>query len=130
MTHTGYKHSVAIALVLSAMVVTLTALLGRGALNLKGALLEDNDGKPSDVAVIVLLEQTLADGVVISEIIPLREEKRGKNERPYYAYQVKTSDEEYRLVKLGFNSEEKKWTLVTNESLHVDPVTPDEPVTE
>ena len=120
-THTGYKHSVVIALVLSAMVVTLAALLGRGALNLKGSLLLDI---PTDVTVIALVEPKLDKKVGIREIDFLRKEKRGENEKPFYAYQVKTSDAEYHLVKIGFDTEEKKWTLVTFEFLHADPITP------
>lgn len=126
-THTGYKHSVVIAIVLSAMVVTLTAMLGRGALNLKGALLLD---EPSDVTVIAAVEPRLDSDISIKGIDFLRKEKRGEDEKPFYAYQVQTSDEEYHLVKLGFDTEEKMWVLVTYESLHADPVMQNEPVAE
>lgn len=127
LTHSGYKLSVFIAVVLSAMVVTLTALLGRGALNLKGALLLD---EPSDVTVIAAVEPKLTEDISIRDIDFLRKEKRGENEKPFYSYQVKTSDEKYHLVKLGYDEEEKKWSLVTYESLHADPVTEPATVTE
>ncbi len=122
LTHSGYKRSVAIAIVLSAMVVTFAAVLGRGAINLRGALIDVSDGKPSDIAVILVVEEKLHDGIVVSQVHFLREEKRGEDESPYYAYQVQTSDGEYLLVKLGFNLDEKKWQLVTFESLRADPV--------
>jgi hypothetical protein len=115
MTHTGYKLSVMIAVVLSAMVVTLTAMLGRGALNLKGSLLLD---EPTDVTVIAAVEPRLEEDTSISDIDFLRKETRGENEKPFYAYQVKTSDEEYHLVKIGYDEELKKWTLIVYESLH------------
>jgi hypothetical protein len=127
LTHSGYKVSVLTAVVLSALVVTLAALLGRGALNLKGALILD---EPTDVTVIATVEPKLDKEIGIRGIDFLRKEQRGENEKPYYAYQVKTSDEEYHLVKIGYDSEEKKWVLVTFESLHADPVMPTETVGE
>lgn len=127
LTHSGYKLSVVIAVVLSAMVVTLTALLGRGALNLKGALLLD---EPSDVTVIATVEPKLSEDVGIRNIDFLRKENRGEDEKPFYAYQVKTSDEKYYLVKIGFDDTEKKWALVTFESLHADPIIEEPTVTE
>lgn len=115
LTHSGYKLSVAIAIILSMMLVTLAALLGRGALNLQGSILLD---KPSDVTVIATVEPKLAENISISDIDFLREEKRDGEEKPYYAYQVKTSDNAYYLVKLGFDEEMKRWTLIIFESLH------------
>jgi hypothetical protein len=67
---------VLIAVILSAMVVMFAAILGRGALNLKGALLVD---EPTDVTVIAVIEPKLSDGVAISDIDFLRKEKRGEN---------------------------------------------------
>jgi hypothetical protein len=120
MTHTGYRLSVLIAVILSAMVVMFAAILGRGALNLKGALLVD---EPTDVTVIAVVEPKLSDGVAISGIDFLRKEKRGENEKPFYAYQVKTSDEAYYLVKIGYDEDEEQWALMVYESLHADPIT-------
>ena len=123
-THSGYKLSVLIAIVLSMMVVTFAAVLGRGALNLKGALLL---GEPTPVTVIAAMASRLEEqNISISGIEFLRKEKRGETEKPYYAYQVKTSDEKFTLVKLGFDEEERKWVIVTYESLHADPVMTDE----
>ncbi len=126
MTHSGYKLSVVIAIVLSLMVVTLAAVLGRGALNLKGSLLLD---EPTDVTVIAAMAPKLEEqNIGIRGIDFLRREKRGENEKPYFAYQVKTSDDAYHLVKLGFDEEERKWVIVTYESLRADPITTDETI--
>lgn len=119
MTHSGYKLSVVVAVVLSSMIVTLTAFLGRGALNLKGALLLD---EPTDVTVIATVEPTLPDDISIRDIDFLRKEKRGEEEKPYYAYQVRTSDNEYHLVKIGYDESAHQWVLMNYESLHSDPI--------
>lgn len=117
MAHTGYRTSVVIAIVLSSMVVTLAALLGRGTLNFRGALLLD---EPTDVTVIAAVEPKLADDIAISSIDFLRKEKRGENEKPFYAYQVKTSDGVHYLVRLGFDDDAKIWGLLHFEKLHGD----------
>ncbi len=127
LTHSGYKLSVLIAIILSMMVVTLAAMLGRGTLNLKSALLLD---KPSYITVIAALEPKLPEHVSISAIDFLRMEKRGEKDKPYYAYQVKTSDNEYHLVKIGYDEDLKQWTLMNYEFLHVDPVNPVQPAGE
>lgn len=124
LTHTGYKNSVVIAVALSAIVVTLAALLGRGALNLKSALVLE---EPSDVTVIALVEPKLAEDVSIQGIDFLRKEKHAESEKPYYAYQVKTSDDQYAFVKIRFDAKTQQWTLLTYESLHGDPLTPESP---
>lgn len=111
-THSGYRLSVLISIVLSGLVVTLVAFLGRGALNLKGELLGDGTGKPTDATVIVLVLPKLAEDVTIIGIDFLREEKKS------YAYQVKTSDGSFYLVKIGFDDEQKKWALTEYELLH------------
>lgn len=115
MSHTGYKLSVVIAVVLSCMVVTLAALLGRGTLNLKGSLLLD---VPTDVTVIALVEPKLEDSTKISEIDFLRKEKREGDEHESYAYHVRTSDESDYLVRLGFDINSSGWTLTQFEHLH------------
>ncbi len=117
-THSGYKLSVLISIVLSGLVVTLVAFLGRGALNLKGELLGNGTGKPTDATVIVLVLPKLAEDMTIIDIDFLREEKRGEKEKPYYAYQVKTSDSSFYLIKIGFDNEQKKWALTQYELLH------------
>lgn len=119
MTHSGYKLSVVVALVLSSMIVTLTAFLGRGALNLKGSVLLE---EPTDVTVIATVEPRLPENVGIRDIDFLRKEKRGETEKPYYAYQVKTSDNEYHLVKIGYDESMKQWVLMNYETLHSDPI--------
>lgn len=117
MTHQSYRVSVVIAIVLSSMVVVLTALLGRGTLNLNGALLLD---EPSDVTVIAVFEPILTDDVKISDIDFLRKEKAVESAKPVYSYQVKTSDNAYWLVKLKFDESSKQWALLKKESLHAD----------
>jgi hypothetical protein len=115
MTHTGYRTSVIIAIVLSCMVVTLASLLGRGTLNLRGALLLE---EPSDVTVIAAVEPKLSENIAISSIDFLRKEKRGENEKPFYAYQVRTSDGIHYLVRLGFDDDAGMWSLLHFEKLH------------
>lgn len=113
-THQGYQTSVWIALVLSGLVVALAALLGRGTLNLNGALLVD---EPTDVTVIALTEPRLEEDVTISRIDFLRKEDKA-GPKPVYAYHVKTSDEGNYLVRVGFSEEQKMWTLLQFERLH------------
>jgi hypothetical protein len=109
-----------VALVLSAMVVTLTALIGRGTLNLRGALVLD---EPTDVTVIAAVEPKLEDKVTISNITFLRKESaKIASEKPSYSYLVQTSDETKHLVQLKWNGIDKQWTLATYESLHGDPL--------
>lgn len=114
LSHTGYRTSIIIAIVLSCMVVTLTALLGRGTLNLNGALLLD---EPTDVTVIAAVEPTLESGVAISGIEFLRTQKN-EQEKPYYDYQVATSDGMHYLVRLSFDAEKRQWELLHLEKLH------------
>lgn len=113
-SHQGYQVSVWIALVLSGLVVTLAALLGRGTLNLNGALLVD---EPTDVTVIALTEPRLEEDVTISRIDFLRKEDKGQT-KSVYAYHVVTSDEGNYLVRLGFNDETGKWSLIQFDRLH------------
>ena len=114
LTHTGYRTSVIIAVILSCMVVTFAALLGRGTLNLKGALLLD---EPSPVTVIATVERRLDKGMTISDIHFLRTQD-SHGQKPYYDYQVTTSDKTQYLVRLAFHEETKMWTILHFESLH------------
>lgn len=116
LSHTGYRTSVMIAIVLSCIVVTLAALLGRSTLNLKGGLLLD---EPTDVTVIAAVEPTLQNGVAIRSIEFLRTKDTEKG-KPYYDYQVATSDGMHYLVRLGFNDEQGQWGLLYLEKLHGD----------
>lgn len=116
-SHSGYRMSVIIAIVLSCMVVTFAALLGRGTLNLNGALLLD---EPTDVTVIALVEPKLDTDVKIGEIDFLRKEKRDSDTHQTYAYRVHTSDASDYLVRLGFDISTKRWTLTQFERLHAE----------
>ena len=109
--------SVIIAVVLSCMVVTLAALLGRGTLNLNGAVLLD---KPTDVTVIALMEPKLNQNEKISEIDFLREEKRDADTHESYAYHVHTSDASDYLVRLGFDVSTNGWSITQFERLHAE----------
>ncbi len=114
--HGNHKLALVVALVLSAMVVTVAALIGRGTLNLKGSLFLDT---PTPVTVIALTEPRLAEGVHISNVKPLREEpaeKRG--EKPQYTYHVQTTDESDYFARLTFDAASARWTLERFEKLH------------
>lgn len=117
-THTGYRLSVVIALILSGIVVTVAAVLGRGALNLRGALLLE---EPSDVTVIALVEPKLAEDIAISDINFLRKEDTEGSERSQYSYHMRTSDGENYLVRIGFDEEQNQWALMKYEHLHASP---------
>ncbi len=114
-SHSGYRMSVVIAIVLSCMVVTLAAVLGRGTLNLNGALLVD---QPTNVTVIALVEPELDEGVVIRDINFLRKEKREVDSHESYAYHVSTSDSADYLVRIGHDITTNQWTLTQFETLH------------
>ncbi len=120
-THQGYRVSVWVAVVLSALIVTLTALIGRGTLNLKGALVL---AEPRDITVIALMEPKLEDDVTITSIELLRTQERTElKERPRYDYKVETSDGQHYLVILGFNAVKNEWTIVESDTLRADPMT-------
>lgn len=116
-SHKGHTVSVIIAVVLSGLLVTVAALVGRGAINIKGALLEAD---PTDVTVIAAVEPKLDSGVTIQGIEFLRKEDVSAviSTKPYYAYLVKTSDNVQHLVRLAWDTETKAWTLLTYEKLH------------
>ena len=111
----NYRLSVTVGMVLSAMVVTLSALLGRGAINLKSSLLED---EPTDVTVIATVEPRLEENVTISAINFLRKEPQSEDEKPLYDYYVETSTGRPYFVRLRFDTSLGEWTLLTFETLH------------
>ena len=118
-THRNYTFSVMIAIVLSVMLVVVASLVGRSALNFRGALdLHD----PTDVTVIAAVEPRLQEHTSITSIEFLRKEVVAPevNEKPYYAYLVKTSDSTEHLVRIAWEKEKRAWTLLTFEALHVD----------
>ncbi len=123
-THRGYRPSLVIALVLSAMVVTLASLIGRGTLNLKGSLLLS---VPTDVTVIALTEPELGEEIHISEIKLLRKEETGRGQKAAYAYHVRTTDDSDYFARLLFDTASAQWTLERFEKLYgSDSVTPSE----
>lgn len=113
--HWNYKLSVKVGLVLSAMVVTLASLIGRGALNLKSSLLGN---EPTDVTVIATVEPKLEDRIKITEINFLRKEPQEDGEKPLYDYYVETSGGQPYFVRLRFDTTVGEWTLLTFETLH------------
>lgn len=118
-THQGYRVSVWVAVVLSGLIVTLTALIGRGTLNLKGALVLP---EPRDITVIALMEPKLEEDVTITSIELLRKQERTElKERPRYDYKVETSDGQHYLVILGFDAVKNEWTIVASDTLRADP---------
>jgi hypothetical protein len=119
LTNTGYRTSVMIAVVLSCMLVTFASLLGRGTLNLKGALLQEEH---SEVTIIAAVEPKLADGVTIRKISFLRK-RENTTLKPYYDYLVSTSDARQYLVSIHYDDEAQMWTLLHFEHLHGDTTT-------
>lgn len=114
LTHSGYRVSVVTAIVLSCMVVTLASLLGRSALNLRGALVLD---EPTDVTIIALVEPRLEEDTSIAGINFLRKEDVTASSKPFYAYHVVLSDGENYLVRIGFDAEDERWILMHYEHL-------------
>ena len=115
-THRGYRTSLIVAIVLSGMVVTLASLIGRGTLNLSGALLLS---EPRDTTVIALVESKLETGVQISDIRFLRKENPDiVGEKATYTYHVITSDGGDYFARLLFSRETAQWTLERFEKLH------------
>ena len=115
-THRGYKMSLVVAIVLSGLVVTLASLVGRGTLNLRGALLLT---EPHDTTVIALVEPKLTGNVKISNITFLRKEDVSPaGEKPTYTYHVETSDGGDWFARLLFDKNSAQWTLERFEKLH------------
>ena len=115
----SYRLSVLVAIVLSAIVVTFAAVVGRGTLNLKGALMLD---EPTDVTVIALVEPRLATGTKITGIDFLRKEDE-VNDRPTFAYHIAISNEDNLFVKIYFDVLVSEWRIARLENLHGGPST-------
>jgi hypothetical protein len=111
----NYRMSVTVGMVLSGMVVTLSALLGRGAINLKSSLLGD---EPTDVTVIATVEPRLEEDVTITDINFLRKEPQDGDAKPLYNYYIETSAGLPYFVRLRFDATIGEWTLLTFETLH------------
>jgi hypothetical protein len=116
-THQSYRTSVVVAIVLSGMVVTLAAFLGRGTLKLKAALALD---EPTDVTVIALMENKLPSDVKITSIDFLREETDPAGGKPTYAYHVAASDQTDFFLRLFFNKDRGEWEVTHLETLHAE----------
>lgn len=112
LTHRGYKTSVIVATVLSAMAVTFAALLGRSVLNVRGALV-DAQKPENDVAAIYWAEQK---GEIVQSVKHLRKSENTD------AFQVTTDTGEY-FELLSFDKEKGMWELATFERLHATPST-------
>lgn len=117
-SHQNYRISVWVAIVLSGIVVTLAAFLGRGALNLKAALVLE---EPTDVTVIALMEPKLPADAKIVAIDFLRKEPDPNSEKPTYAYHIETSDRNNYFLRLYFNREIGQWEVTRLETLHATP---------
>ncbi len=104
---------------LSGLIVAFASIIGRGTLNLRGALFVD---EPTDVTVIALTEPKIGTGASLSGIEFLRKEDTTKGEKPNYAYNIKLSDGRYYLVRIGFDKETAMWSLLQFESLRSDPI--------
>ncbi len=114
--HGNHKLALIVGLVLSAMIVTVASLIGRGTLNLKGSLFLDT---PTPVTVIALTEPKLQEGIHISDVKLLREEPATeKNAKPQYTYHVRTTDESDYFARLKFDTVSARWTLERFEKLH------------
>jgi hypothetical protein len=116
-THMSYKKSMWVALVLSGLAVTLAALLGRGALNLRGALVLPEPDEVTVIAALYEAEKLEENGpIVIDRIEFLREEEDDQSDRPTYAYLVSLSNDENYLTKISWRLDQ--WSLTTYERLH------------
>ncbi len=115
----SYRLSVLVAIVLSAIVVTFAAVVGRGTLNLKGALILD---EPTDVTVIALMEPQMATGAKITGITFLRKESE-VNGKPTYAYHVADSNQDNFFVRIYFDTLVNQWRISHFENLHGEPST-------
>ncbi len=123
-THQSYRTSVVVAIVLSGMVVTLAAFLGRGTLKLKAALALD---EPTDVTVIALMENKLPSDVKITSIDFLRKEADPAGGKPTYAYHVAASDQSDFFLRLFFNKDLGEWEVTHLETLHAGPAAETQP---
>jgi hypothetical protein len=100
LTHKNYRLTVCIAIVLSGMVVTLASLLGRGALQIHGALAVE---KPTELTVAILIEKY--------KLYPLDVTELPKRDNLEHRYVVKTTDDETYMVRIAPDG--PPWHLVT-----------------
>lgn len=120
-SHRGYKVSVVVAIVLSGLLVTFAALIGRGTLNLAGSLVLP---EATPLTVIALMQEKLKSGVTIDNVELLRIEKEeSETGKPDSTYLVKTSDDAQYFIRISW--EEGKWSLRNYEPLHGNSVTGD-----
>ena len=91
-------------------------MIGRGTLNLQGAVLLD---EPRDITVIALVEPKLTAGITISNVDFLRKEKApAASTKLMYSYDVATSDGANYLVQLIFSTEKQQWVIEHFETPH------------
>lgn len=89
LTHKNYRANVVMAVVLSAMVVTVASLLGRGVIQIKGALVTD---EPTELTVALLLEPYNLTPRDVHEL-PKREDKN-------FHYSVETGSGAFYFVTI------------------------------
>lgn len=116
MMNRGYRISVFVALGLSVIVVLMGAAIGRGTLNIRGALVID---EPTDVTVIASVEPLLENKDIITNIKFLRK-KDEQGKKSTYDYLVSTQKSGHHFIRLGWHEEDKKWIIVENDRLHGD----------
>ncbi len=113
--HRGYRTSLLIATVLSAMAVTLAAVIGRGTLNLKGSLFQS---VPTVLTAIAVAGQALPNGITIIDVRFLREEQGPAGEKSTYTYHVRTSEKSDYFARLRFDTKSAQWKLDRFEKLY------------
>ncbi len=114
--HRTFKPSLLVAFALAITVVVVTALIGRGTLNLRGALILP---EPRDTTVIALMEPRLEPDETISNIVFLRKEAPNEaDSKPRYSYTVMTSAGANYFVQLAFDMTKHEWKINTLENLH------------
>ncbi|MEQ1849251.1 MAG: hypothetical protein ABL890_01535 [Candidatus Peribacteraceae bacterium] len=115
LTHLNYRKSMWVSVVLSGLAVCIAAILGRGAINLRGALLRD---VPSPATVIAALYDdailTKKSDIMVQNVNELRKEDSVESEKPIYSFLVELSNGDQYLVKLGWVDGE--WTVIESET--------------
>ncbi len=106
LTHRNYRMNVLVAVILSGVVVTAASLLGRGVLQIKGALLTD---KPTDLTVAILLEPY--------DLVPRDVYELPKREDKNFHYSVETQSGAIYFLTIDKNG--PPWKLKSKpEKLH------------
>lgn len=117
LTHLSYKKSLWVSIVLSGLAVGVAAILGRGAINIRGALIKE---VPTDATVVAAIydDQVLNPDskIFIEKIQELREEKGMEGEKSVYSYLVDFSNDEQYMMKLAWYNNE--WTIIEADRLH------------